>query len=287
MIIVENLSLDEYKALLPEVHKRILRIAVEVKRICDKYGIKYFLIGGSLLGAVRHNGFIPWDDDMDIGFLRDDYERFLLICKTELGQDYSLLTTDEEKYGLPFAKIQLLNTVWLEKNAPQYACGNGIYVDIFPIDRIPDSVVERKTHEVLSLVYRYALLKKCGYNDSNKNETLEKKTIKAIVKGYSTIHSKSFLIKRLQRIATYYNKRDTQLYQNTGTAYKYGKEIFPEECLSGELPELVFEGMFFKCPKQPERILQMLYGDYLALPPENKRYNRHGILAVEFECKKK
>lgn len=280
MIYPKDLSLDEYKELLSVLHKHILKIAVEIKRICDENNLQYFLVGGSLLGAIRHQGFIPWDDDMDIGLFRDDYEKFLRLCRTELGPEFHLVSTqDEEHYGLPFAKILLKNTVFLEKGAPNYSCGNGIYVDVFPVDKIPDSVYERKMHNAESAFFRYALLKKNGYRDSNPQMTMKKR----VVITYANAVSREHLIKRMDQVATHFNKRDTQYYYNTGSAYKYGKEVFPVESLTGELPEYLFEAVLFKGPKEPEKILEMLYGDYMSLPPEDKRYNRHGIVAIDFD----
>ena len=280
MIFIDDISLEEYKAVLSKLHTYILKIATEIKRLCDKHGLDYFLIGGSLLGAVRHKGFIPWDDDMDIGLLREDYERFLQVCKTELGDDFELITAESvENFGLPFCKIQLKGTALLEENAPHYNCGNGIFVDVFPIDKIPDSALGKKIHKTESAFFRIALLKKCGYSIENTTKPTLKRRI---IYAYADIHSKQYLVKKMTRVATKHNRRNTKICYNTGTSYSYAKEVFPTELLSCDLQELPFEGVLFKCPQHPEIILEMLYGDYLSLPPEEKRYNRHGITAIDF-----
>ncbi|MBQ8110813.1 MAG: LicD family protein [Clostridia bacterium] len=278
MIRPEELSPGEYPAFLEALHGHLLVIAVEIRRICDAHGLVYCLVGGSLLGAVRHRGFIPWDDDMDIGLPREDYERFLRLCGTELGSAFELVTTRNGGYGLPFAKIMLKGTVFRERNAPQYDCGNGIYVDVFPLDRIPDGGLARKLYQLNTLFFRYALLKKCGYRDTNPRVTLWKR----FVSVYARCHSKRFLAKKMDRSATAFNGRRTACYFNTGTAYPFGREVFAEESLAAPLPELPFEGIMFRVPRHADAVLRQLYGDYMVLPPEDQRYNRHGIVNVDF-----
>ena len=106
--------------LLRKVQLTLLEIAVEIKRVCEENDIRYFLSDGTFLGAVRHQGFIPWDDDMDMGMLRADYEKFCRVAPTALKPEYCLETWDlDAGYGLPFAKVMKRNTVYLEskKNA--------------------------------------------------------------------------------------------------------------------------------------------------------------------------
>lgn len=278
-MIIEELSLDEYISLLSGVHKQILRIALEIKRICEKNDIKFFLIAGSLLGAVRHHGFIPWDDDMDIAFLRDDYQRFIAACSKDLSNDFFLVTTDDPVYGLPFSKIMLKNTIFLEKGAPAYSNGNCIYVDIFPLDCFPDGNFQRKIHSLLINITRYALLDKCKYPAEKTKKTLKQR----LASTYSKLLSKKDILKRLDRVSRKFNGNSTQFYYNSGTAYPYGKELYPVSCFDGELPQLEFEGHLFPCPKEYEKLLTILYGDYMVFPPEDKRYNRHGVLEISFD----
>ena len=122
----------------------MIKILKEVHSICMKNNIKYFLHFGTLIGAVRHNGFIPWDDDIDIGMLRPDYEKFLKIVKNNLSKDYIVQNQKTDKgFAFCFTKIMLQDTVWIEQNSirtnKKY---NGIYIDVFPFDKVPEK--ERK-----------------------------------------------------------------------------------------------------------------------------------------------
>jgi len=110
-------------------------ILQEIVRICEKNNLSYFLIGGTLLGAVRHKGFIPWDDDLDIAIPRKDYEKFLKICQTQLNSDYFLhCNKTDPDYWLPFAKVRKKNTLFDEKSITSIETHKGIYNDVFPLD---------------------------------------------------------------------------------------------------------------------------------------------------------
>ena len=114
-----------------------VEILDEIDRICKKNNIKYFLVGGTLLGAVRHGGFIPWDDDIDLGMLREDYEKFIDICinSDELDKKYFMHSDETDSdYWLPFIKIRKNNTTFDEKVIKNCDTHKGIYVDIFPMD---------------------------------------------------------------------------------------------------------------------------------------------------------
>lgn len=146
-------------------------IALEIKRICEKNNIPYFLIGGTLLGAVRHKGFIPWDDDLDIGFLRKDYDRFLEVCKTELSEEMFLQTWDtDEYYGLPFGKVMLKGTRFRESANGTAAAQSMIFVDIFPYDDMPENGFKLKVQFLIEEMSKKLLLYKYGYDMGQRSD---------------------------------------------------------------------------------------------------------------------
>ena len=137
------------KKTLNKIHRSEQEILDEITRVCDKNGLRYLLIGGTLLGAIRHNGFIPWDDDLDISMPREDYEKFLGIAPKELGDRFLLedISTNDE-YCYMFSKVKLKNTIMREKTMSEsYDGGQGIWVDIFPLDytnHFKDSFIKLK-----------------------------------------------------------------------------------------------------------------------------------------------
>ena len=130
---------------LEKLHEVLYEILAEVVRVCTKHDIPYFVIGGTAIGALYDKAILPWDDDIDIGMKRDDYERFLQIAPRELGQDYFLswLGTDP-RTPYHFTKVKKNNTLFVEENYKSLPMHQGIFVDIFPFDRIPDNKLLRR-----------------------------------------------------------------------------------------------------------------------------------------------
>ena len=126
---------------IKEIQNQQLMILKELDRICQKHNIKYHLMGGTLLGSIRHKGFIPWDDDIDVSMIRADYEMFLDVCGRELNSGYFLQTNKTDKnYIMQFAKLRKNHTLFIEKSMNDLDIHHGIYIDIFPLDNIlPDT----------------------------------------------------------------------------------------------------------------------------------------------------
>lgn len=146
----------------------ILIIAKEIDKICKENNIDYFMDGGTQLGAIRHRGFIPWDDDFDIGMKRIEYDRFINVCQQSLNKKKFHLETEEDiGYGFAFAKIHLKGTEIIENFSKNANVDHGIFVDIFPYDNIPDSDLKRtlflaENHILKNLIWVKAGVWKCG-----------------------------------------------------------------------------------------------------------------------------
>ena len=167
---------------LKQLHSAILIIADEIDRICKKNSIAYTISSGTLLGAIRHKGFIPWDDDFDIEMLREDYDKFIQACKTDLdGSKFFLQTDETEKfYAFSFAKIQLNGTEILEEFSRNVPIQHGVFVDIFPLDNFPNN------QKALFLIkYNYIIKNliwiKCGYGDYEHKKKVSYWIFKAVV----------------------------------------------------------------------------------------------------------
>lgn len=257
-----------------------LELACVVKSICEKHNIDYFVIAGTLLGAIRHKGFIPWDDDLDIGMLREDYSKFLEVSKDELSDSYFLQTmfTDSE-FGLPFAKLRKNGTKYVEKNSSKAEGHKGIFIDIFPFDNSPNSNFLKKLHSFETYILKRFILSKLGYEVWNDNSIFKKniyRTISFIVHFYPLEKLKKLLCEKIKR----YNHINTDNLVNIGGSYGYYKETMERKWLNN-LVDVEFEGITFKAPENYDEYLKYLYGDYMTLPPEGERYNRHKIIEID------
>ena len=268
------------KETLRKVQLVLLEIANEVKRVCEENGIQYFINAGTLLGAVRHSGFIPWDDDFDMGMFREEYDRFCEIAPKKLKSEYSLQTwSTDDRFAIPFAKVRKKNTVYLENKANSDMI-NGFYVDVFPYDNAPDNETEKaKMIKRLSHIERVILMK-CNYRPwmENDKEILTKRIGYFPYKIASRLYTKQSLINQYMRVvhSVPANSEDVYLQFGTRTGFFQKRRFF------GEGKRIKFEDTEFMCPIDPDGYLTMAYGDYMTLPPVEKRENRHQILEIKF-----
>ncbi len=252
------------------LHNCLLIIANEIKRICTDNGINYFLIAGTLLGAVRHQGFIPWDDDMDIGMLRNDYDRFCSIVREKIDDNFWVSSIDtEDNYGFVFTKIRLKGTSFREELNPE-GLETGIFVDVFPIDKLPDGKLSGIVQKNMMKLYKNALLYKCGYKiDYNSKSVIYRKIMKFVSK-----QPKDRLRDKLVHYQSRHNNENCEYYANMCSTYKYGRERFPAYSLTS-LSKLPFENTEYMVPDPPTEPLKLLYGDYMKLPDEKDRVFCH------------
>lgn len=165
-----------------------LEILIEVDKICREHDIKYFLTNGTLLGAVRHKGFIPWDDDIDIGMCRKDYDIFLKIANKELDEKYFCQSIHSEAdYYLPFAKIRKNKTKYIEASTKHLDINKGVYIDVFPIDNVPDNAIARFSHRIESYILFRIVLAKSGIRSPD-----DRRVLKHMVYGMLKIFSFPF-----------------------------------------------------------------------------------------------
>lgn len=265
-----------------------LEIAKEIKRICEKNNISYFLDSGTLLGAIRHKGFIPWDDDLDIGMYRDDFQKFINIAPSELNKKYEMQTwMNDPNYGNAFIKIRKKGTKYVEKVASSQEI-NGIYVDVLPYDNFPPKKNDQRAQGLKIEILKRMIYSKSNYKNWNNSKSFLQKVKRRLI--YVPIQivclfiSKKKLIEMFNKVATKYNGIDTdKVYEQTGST-KYGKWIIPKKCIHN-LDYVLFEGEKFLAPIDSDLYLSSVYGNYMQLPPENERYNRHSIIEVNFDAK--
>ena len=255
--------------------KQLQRYALEIMDVihafCAENGIRYFLAEGSLLGAVRHHGFIPWDDDMDIAMPRADFERFLALWdKQEIGNCRLLYHTTYKKYFLPFAKIVLTRETGYFNNQPYLPTRfQGPFVDLFPIDECPAVITDQTVRELGDLrKNRDYLLYKIGYIRNRR------KRRRLFVGG--RLHSYAALHRQITAAAKAYIGRGEGYVSNFFSSYPVTREHFQKEWFAEEVL-CPFDGREYYIPVGAKEILTVIYGDYMQLPPPDKRVCKHGF----------
>ena len=248
----------------------------EIKRICDKHGIRYYLAGGTLLGAARHKGFIPWDDDLDISMPREDYNRFAKLCETELGEMFELQSVDTEpRYNLFLSKIRMKNTRLVDRVIADLDIEQGIYVDIFPLDFC--NGIDRKLKFRANLFGFLAKIKAVKLDIAHKTG-FWKKLLVGVSKMLFCLIPLKWLNRVTQNVLT--KEKDGSMYINFCSQYGYRKQTMPKEWF-GDGTEIIFENKMYRAPAMYDNVLTSIYGDYMKLPPLEKRKTVHDFIEID------
>ncbi|OAA86937.1 LicD family protein [Clostridium ljungdahlii] len=256
-----------------------LDLLSELKRICEKYNISYFLVGGTLIGAVRHNGFIPWDDDIDVGMFRKDYQRFIKACYIELDSEYKIYDWKIDPASpLPFLKLKIKGTHYREELSKDILMDDSIFIDVFPFDNAPDSNILRKIQEIRIYVIRKILLLRCGFSIGDVGRI--KKLLYRILLLISKIRTVNAWKDSCMKIMTAYNDVVTKCVVDMCGAYSYKKELKDRKFLQ-EMKYHKFENLDVCIPKNYDQVLREIYGDYMKLPPVEQQVSRHGISFID------
>lgn len=263
---------------LAELKKIELDILCEIHRICQEQNIRYSLAAGTLLGAVRHGGFIPWDDDIDIFMPRPDYDRFIEFCKSNPIGFNIICSETNEKYKYLFAKAMARNTIIIEDFSNPDNIEMGIYVDIFPIDGLADTYESAKK-EFNKTSFKRELLVAKNWKKFTRSKTRSWK--------YEPIRFAFFLLSRFISAKKIIKSLNDRFRKNPFEKMEYSacisssyrqKDIMATSIFS-EYIDIEFEGKTFKAFKNYHAYLSNIYGNYMELPPEEKRVSHHSFEA--------
>ena len=244
-----------------------LRIMKEIDRICTKHQLQYYIAYGSLLGAVRHHGFIPWDDDIDVIMPRADYQRLLGVIRQhpeEAADWISLLDSAQKDYYYPFAKLVDNRTVAkMEDNLTEH----GIWIDVFPIDGLPDNPWLCKIHIALCLLLRAMVISMT--TDFSASHLGKSATLKRLLRGVAGLIGRKRVSRLEDRVMPLYTRKNNRYVGCLFSPYGQREKVEASELF--QPTRLTFEGEQFCAPYHWDAFLSRIYGDYMQLPPPEKR----------------
>lgn len=238
--------------------------------ICDKLNLNYFLVCGSALGAARHNGFIPWDDDLDVGMYREDYNKFMELAPKFLPEGVFLQNyKTDSKYPHIFSKLRNSNTTYIEKAFSHINMNHGIFIDIFPLDGYPSESVEQKK---VKLMERIFLNIHSTAFVLNPQATFKSKMAYNFLKAIGAHKRFGSLNRILELFKSKYSIEKSDLIRDLGTDHKC--EFIPKVYF-GKGTDTMFEGIKVRVPENLDGYLTSLYGDWRTPPPPEKQKGHH------------
>ncbi len=262
------------KDILRQLQMIQLEMLVEVDRICRKCDIKYNIIAGTLLGAVRHGGYIPWDDDADVAFLRPEYEKFRQAIRTELDTSrfYFQDNRRTKGYRWGYGKLRRKHTLFLREHQEHMPYKQGIFIDIFPLDGVPDNYLLRSIKNFECFCVRKIFWSKVGQVAEQK--ILKRQWYKLLAKI-----PEKWIWNYYYKMVIYANKKKTRMvriltFPTPNSEYGYYRSWYENSA------DIMFEGKLFQGIKDYDSYLSFKFGEYRELPPLEKR-KIHPVTAIQ------
>ena len=251
---------------------KILETLLAIDEVCQKHNLRYYIIAGTLLGAMRHKGFIPWDDDIDIAMPRSDYDKLLAHCKEWLPAQYELICAENDtNYPHPFAKIQNADTTLIEREHMNYL--GGIYIDVFPLDGVPENRIARRWHFIKYKFYVKALY--FTYRNPYRHGHGPSSWLPLLCRKLFTVEG---IQKKMRAIMTSHDYDKSKYVVD----HDDGLKGVMERSVLGTPSPIKFENATVMGVEHPHDYLQQKYGEYMVVPPHTKQL-QHNFFYLDLE----
>lgn len=259
-----------------------LELLAEFDRVCSAVGVKYFALYGTLLGAVRHQGFIPWDDDVDVALLRTDYDRLVQVINTELGERFFFQTVDTDPhYGCLFGKLRLNDTRCVDAISYGSKQHGGIFMDVFPLDVKATGRWSGFEQRVMRYVGFRLLYLKAGYHLPMRKDSVAARVAQIVVRGIVRVLPRRVIIALTMRHTRLGRNDSPDQYVSLFSTYRYDRDTYDAEWIY-PLTRLPFEDVSIAAPADADACLSQVYGDYQQLPPAEKQVPYHDLVELDF-----
>lgn len=263
---------------LKSIREVQIEIVQEIERICKLENLNYMLMFGTLLGAVRHQGFIPWDDDLDLAMMRKDYDLFAAAFEKHADDKYVLQNVEcDPYYAFFFMKVLRKDSTMIEEGYQDERRMNGIFVDIFPMDNAPTNRMAQVIQSKATVFFTSLLLYQVGRMDTNQGNVLVR-LVKKFKLGLAKIMSRKSIINISNSIMKLV-KQESQCLMNFADLFTYKREQLLD------LKPILFEGHLFQAPASTHDVLTSVYGDYMQLPPLDQQVSPHKVIKVVIDGK--
>lgn len=252
-----------------ELQKKEFELLKKFDDVCKQLDLKYFLVCGTALGAEKYGGFIPWDDDIDVGLLREDYEKFIMEAQKLFPNEFFIQNyKTDPKFPYPYSKLRNSNTTYIEKTVMNLDMNHGIYIDIFPLDGYPSKRIEKIKFEIKKYIYKLQIA--CVYNGEFNIKT---KLFFLIERLLGFQNKTRQIVAKLDKLYSQYSISESDLICNHGNWQ--GKIEYAPKNQYGQGKFVQFEGLEVLIPEKIDEYLTQKYGKWKNELPEEQKVGHH------------